>query len=66
MPDHVCLPSLLLLLVVVLLNKRCLLLVCVFKIQIAESWSYSPLNDTAEAASQVIAALAQRGWTIPA
>ncbi|KAJ1394539.1 Mitochondrial fission protein ELM1-like [Sesbania bispinosa] len=33
---------------------------------INESWSYPPLNDTAEAASQVIAALAQRGWTIHA
>ncbi|XP_057438857.1 mitochondrial fission protein ELM1-like isoform X2 [Lotus japonicus] len=33
---------------------------------ITESWSYPPLNDTAEAANQVIAALAQRGWTIPA
>lgn len=32
----------------------------------AESWSYPPLNDTAEAASQVVAALAQRGWTIRA
>ncbi|KAI4348933.1 hypothetical protein L6164_009594 [Bauhinia variegata] len=31
---------------------------------IAESWGYPPLNDTAEAASQVIAAMAQRGWTI--
>ena len=30
----------------------------------SESWSYPPLNDTAEAANQVIAALAQRGWTI--
>ncbi|GAU16118.1 hypothetical protein TSUD_339890 [Trifolium subterraneum] len=33
---------------------------------ITESWFYPPLNDTAEAASQVIAALAQRGWTIRA
>ncbi|KAL5155542.1 Mitochondrial fission protein ELM1 [Glycine soja] len=33
---------------------------------ITESWSYPPLNDTAEAASQVVAALAQRGWTIHA
>ncbi|KAI5425412.1 mitochondrial fission protein ELM1 [Lathyrus oleraceus] len=33
---------------------------------ITESWYYSPLNDTAEAATQVIAALAQRGWTIRA
>lgn len=36
------------------------------KENITESWSYPPLNDTAEAASQVIAALAQRGWTIRA
>ncbi|KAK7337268.1 hypothetical protein VNO77_17833 [Canavalia gladiata] len=33
---------------------------------ITENWSYPPLNDTAEAASQVVAALAQRGWTIRA
>ncbi|XP_029130316.1 mitochondrial fission protein ELM1 isoform X2 [Cajanus cajan] len=33
---------------------------------ITESWSYPPLNDTSEAASQVIAALARRGWTIHA
>ncbi|KAF5747785.1 Mitochondrial fission protein isoform 1 [Tripterygium wilfordii] len=31
---------------------------------ISESWSYSPLNDTVEAASRVIEALAGRGWTI--
>ncbi|XP_014495021.1 mitochondrial fission protein ELM1 isoform X2 [Vigna radiata var. radiata] len=34
------------------------------KQNITESWSYPPLNDTAEASRQVIAALAQRGWTI--
>ncbi|KAI4300514.1 hypothetical protein L6164_033884 [Bauhinia variegata] len=34
------------------------------KENIAESCSYPPLNDTAEAASQVIAGIAQRGWTI--
>ncbi|XP_027350522.1 mitochondrial fission protein ELM1-like [Abrus precatorius] len=34
------------------------------KENITESWSYPPLNDTAEAASQVVAALTQRGWTI--
>ncbi|QCD98083.1 hypothetical protein DEO72_LG6g2799 [Vigna unguiculata] len=34
------------------------------KENITESWSYSPLNDTAEASRQVIAVLAQRGWTI--
>ncbi|XP_054799726.1 mitochondrial fission protein ELM1-like isoform X2 [Prosopis cineraria] len=32
--------------------------------KMTDSWSYPPLNDTAEAASQVIRALAQRGWTI--
>ncbi|XP_019425237.1 PREDICTED: mitochondrial fission protein ELM1-like [Lupinus angustifolius] len=36
------------------------------KENITESWSYPPLNDTAQAARQVIAALAQRGWTIHA
>ncbi|KAK7396715.1 hypothetical protein VNO78_17873 [Psophocarpus tetragonolobus] len=36
------------------------------KENITESWSYPPLNDTAEAASEVLAALAQRGWTIHA
>lgn len=36
------------------------------KENITESWSYPPLNDTAEAASQVISALTQRGWTIHA
>ncbi|KAK6231873.1 hypothetical protein SCA6_001946 [Theobroma cacao] len=34
------------------------------KEDISESWGYPPLNDTAEAASQVIKALAERGWTI--
>ncbi|KAG8501215.1 hypothetical protein CXB51_003305 [Gossypium anomalum] len=34
------------------------------KEDISESWSYPPLNDTAEAASQVMKALADRGWTI--
>ncbi|XWS56027.1 hypothetical protein CRYUN_Cryun09bG0051100 [Craigia yunnanensis] len=34
------------------------------KEDISESWSYPPLNDTADAASQVIKALAERGWTI--
>ncbi|TYI32788.1 hypothetical protein ES332_A04G087400v1 [Gossypium tomentosum] len=36
------------------------------KEDISESWSYPPLNDTAEAASQVMKALADRGWTIDA
>ncbi|CAL0309978.1 unnamed protein product [Lupinus luteus] len=36
------------------------------KENITESWSYPPLNDTAQAARQVIAALTQRGWTIHA
>ncbi|KAL4182580.1 hypothetical protein AMTRI_Chr11g150820 [Amborella trichopoda] len=31
---------------------------------ISESWSYPPLNDTAEAASRVRQALAERGWTL--
>ncbi|OWM73635.1 mitochondrial fission protein ELM1 [Punica granatum] len=30
----------------------------------SESWSYPPLNDTAEAANQVRKALAERGWSI--
>ncbi|OMO82381.1 Mitochondrial fission ELM1-like protein [Corchorus capsularis] len=34
------------------------------KEDISESWSYPPLNDTAEAASKVIKALAEQGWTI--
>lgn len=33
-------------------------------LQISVTWSYTPLNDTADAASQVIKALAERGWTI--
>ncbi|KAB2034845.1 hypothetical protein E1A91_D04G114700v1 [Gossypium mustelinum] len=42
--------------------------VCPFtgKEDISESWSYTPLNDTAEAASQVMKALAAQGWTIDA
>ncbi|KAJ8899623.1 hypothetical protein K2173_018597 [Erythroxylum novogranatense] len=36
------------------------------KEDISKTWSYSPLNDAAEAASQVIQALAERGWTIQA
>ncbi|XVE79213.1 hypothetical protein DITRI_Ditri14bG0039500 [Diplodiscus trichospermus] len=31
---------------------------------IAESWSYPPLNDTAEAANRVREALSERGWRI--
>ncbi|CAK9140187.1 unnamed protein product [Ilex paraguariensis] len=31
---------------------------------LSESWTYPPLNDTAEAASQVIEALAERGWRL--
>ncbi|XP_023528244.1 mitochondrial fission protein ELM1-like isoform X1 [Cucurbita pepo subsp. pepo] len=31
---------------------------------ISESWSYSPLNDTADAANRVNSALAARGWRI--
>ncbi|KAF7804272.1 mitochondrial fission protein ELM1-like isoform X1 [Senna tora] len=34
------------------------------KEDMTDSWSYPPLNDTAEAANQVVTALAQRGWTI--
>ncbi|KAL6563680.1 serine/threonine protein kinase [Orobanche gracilis] len=30
----------------------------------SESWSYPPLNDTSEAASQVHKALAERGWRL--
>ncbi|XP_012074404.1 mitochondrial fission protein ELM1 isoform X2 [Jatropha curcas] len=36
------------------------------KEDISETWSYPPLNDTAEAARRVINALAERGWTIQA
>jgi len=35
-----------------------------FDLQISESWSYPPLNDTTEAASHVNLALAERGWSI--
>lgn len=34
------------------------------KEDISEIWSYPPLNDTAEAASRVREALAERGWTL--
>ncbi|XP_043712740.1 mitochondrial fission protein ELM1-like [Telopea speciosissima] len=34
------------------------------KEDISESWSYPPLNDTAEAASRVREALAERGWRL--
>ncbi|WCJ34260.1 hypothetical protein M5689_015578 [Euphorbia peplus] len=36
------------------------------KEDISETWSYTPLNDTKEAASQVVSALAERGWAIQA
>ncbi|KAJ7971609.1 Mitochondrial fission ELM1-like protein [Quillaja saponaria] len=36
------------------------------KEDLTESWSYPPLNDTAEAASRVIVALAERGWIVRA
>nr|GMD21362.1 mitochondrial fission protein ELM1 [Ipomoea batatas] len=32
----------------------------------SETWSYPPLNETAEAANRVNEALAQRGWKIKA
>ena len=32
--------------------------------QISESWSYPPLNDTAEAARRVHEAVAERGWRL--
>ncbi|KAK4730675.1 hypothetical protein R3W88_023663 [Solanum pinnatisectum] len=35
------------------------------KEDVFESWSYSPLNDTKEAAAHVITALAERGWGLP-
>ena len=35
-----------------------------FIIQMSETWGYPPLNDTAEAASRVHKALAERGWRI--
>lgn len=31
---------------------------------LSESWSYPPLNDTADAASKIRQALAERGWTL--
>ncbi|CAN1772278.1 Mitochondrial fission protein ELM1 [Linum perenne] len=31
---------------------------------LSESWSYSPLNDTAMAATKVVEALAERGWSV--
>ncbi|XP_062005412.1 mitochondrial fission protein ELM1-like isoform X1 [Rosa rugosa] len=34
------------------------------KEDMSKCWSYVPLNDTAEAASQVIKVLAERGWSI--
>ncbi|XAR64734.1 hypothetical protein NMG60_11008536 [Bertholletia excelsa] len=34
------------------------------KEDVSEGWSYPPLNDTAEAASRVIEALADRGWIL--
>ncbi|XP_068663370.1 mitochondrial fission protein ELM1-like [Aristolochia californica] len=34
------------------------------KEDMSESWSYPPLNDTAEAAARVRLALAERGWTL--
>ncbi|XP_024190858.1 mitochondrial fission protein ELM1 isoform X3 [Rosa chinensis] len=34
------------------------------KEDMSKCWTYVPLNDTAEAASQVIKALAERGWSI--
>eukprot|EP00268_Persea_americana_P036040 TRINITY_DN3552_c1_g1_i1.p1 TRINITY_DN3552_c1_g1~~TRINITY_DN3552_c1_g1_i1.p1 ORF type:complete len:426 (-),score=59.71 TRINITY_DN3552_c1_g1_i1:301-1578(-) len=34
------------------------------KEDISESWSYPPLNDTADAANRVREALAERGWTL--
>lgn len=36
----------------------------VYNIQMSESWSYPPLNDTAEAANRVRQALAERGWRL--
>ncbi|CAN4117335.1 unnamed protein product [Withania somnifera] len=35
------------------------------KEDISENWSYSPLNDTKEAAAHVVKALAERGWRLP-
>lgn len=36
----------------------------VYTFQMSDSWSYPPLNDTAEAASRVHEALAERGWKL--
>ena len=35
-----------------------------FNMQMSESWSYPPLNDTADAASRVHQALTERGWAL--
>ncbi|XP_010685407.2 mitochondrial fission protein ELM1 isoform X2 [Beta vulgaris subsp. vulgaris] len=35
-------------------------------VDLSESWSYPPLNDTADAASKIHQALAERGWTLRA
>lgn len=35
-----------------------------FFLQMSESWSYPPLNDTAEAANRVHEALVDRGWRL--
>ncbi|OWM79066.1 mitochondrial fission protein ELM1-like [Punica granatum] len=46
------------------LRKRGAVRPFVGKENISETWSYPPLNDTAEAAARVNEAVAQRGWTI--
>ncbi|GMG98433.1 hypothetical protein Nepgr_000273 [Nepenthes gracilis] len=33
-------------------------------VDVSQSWSYPPLNDTAEAASRIHQALAERGWVV--
>ena len=33
-------------------------------LQMRDSWSYPPLNDTYEAAKRIRGALAERGWSL--
>ncbi|KAI4373603.1 hypothetical protein MLD38_011712 [Melastoma candidum] len=37
---------------------------CSINIQVSESWSYPPLNDTAEAVARVRETLEKRGWRL--
>ena len=35
-----------------------------FALQMRDSWSYPPLNDTFDAAKRIRGALAERGWSL--